>query len=483
MPNSCRPRCPVPNDAANHPIRRARKPFPITLFCFAALLAAASAPALAQMLARPGWNGNGLDASPWWERAVFYRIDSPADARDIASRLDALRSLGVDALILPAPELPPAGSNGAMPNLDDLDNLLRQAGSHSIRVLLTLHAPNVKTDLSGLARFWLSRGVAGLYVATPPGTTAEQTQTLVETVRKSASGALGRRIVLTDLDLAPPDRGDVHQPARNAAPARTSRASGPAVAQLQIDSRLGRLPALDAATLRPLLVQAIAQPDLLLDTHPDTPPEVHLPNPAVAVSGTHPPLAEAMAAIALITHPAALIDSSANLVLESSLDQSAAPAPSEQPAKPTPPPVPLPPGTYLPYVPYVPPPPKPSPEVAPKPKSADPLTTWYRQLAVLHHDNAVVRSGSKIFLDFDAQNALVWVNRPASPSPLNPPVVVVCNLSSSPLQLSLTAAIKQLNLRGFFLRPLLRSYDAMGAQPLDNITLPPFGVYIGELRF
>jgi hypothetical protein len=48
--------------------------------------------------------------------------------------------------------------------------------------------------------------------------------------------------------------------------------------------------------------------------------------------------------------------------------------------------------------------------------------------------------------------------------------------------LSLTAAIKQLNLRGFFLRPLLRSYDAMGAQPLDNVTLPPFGVYIGELR-
>jgi glycosidase len=150
------------------------------------------------MLARPGWNGNGLDTSPWWERAVFYRIDSPADARDIASRLDALRSLGVDALILPAPELPPAGSNGAMPNLDDLDNLLRQASSHNIRVLLTLHAANAKADLSGLARFWLSRGVAGLYVATPPGTTPEQTQALVETVRKSASGALGRRVVLTD---------------------------------------------------------------------------------------------------------------------------------------------------------------------------------------------------------------------------------------------------------------------------------------------
>ena len=473
MPSSCRPRCPGANNVANHSARRERKPFSSTLCCFAVFLAAAVVPALGQMLARPGWTGHGLDTSPWWEHAIFYRIDSPVNAKDIASRLDALRSLGVDALILPAPELPPPGSNGAMPNLDDLDNLLRQASSHDIRVLLTLHAANANADLSGLARFWLSRGVAGLYIATPPGTTPEQTQALVETVRKSASGALGRRVVLTDFDLAPPDDRDVHPPARSAALARTSRVSGPAVAQLQIDSRLGRLPGLDAASLRPLLVQAIAQPDLLLDPYPDT---------GVASSGTHRPLAEAMAAIALITHPAALIDSSANLVLEPSLDQPAAPAISEQPATPTPPPAPLPPGVYQPYVPYVPPPPKPRPAVAPKPKPADPLTNWYRQLAVLHHDNAAVRSGSKIFLDFDAQNALVWVNRPASSSPLNPPVIVVCNLSSSPLQLSLADAIKKLNLRGFFLRPLLRSFDAMGAQPLDNITLPPFGVYIGELR-
>ncbi len=472
MPNSS-PQ-PVSHDVATLLTRRARKPLSIAL-CLAAVLAAA-APSFAQMLAPPGWKGAGLDTGPWWQRAIFYRIDSPAaqtssvDFKDIAGRLDSLRALGVDALILPAPELPPPGSNGAMPNLDDLGNLLRQASAHSIRVVLTLHAANGKADLSGLARFWLSRGVAGLEIATPPGTSPEDTQALVQTVRKSASGALGQRIILSDLDLAPPESTrDAHPSTSNATSARALRNSASSAAQLQIDSRLNRLPVLDAATLRPLLVQTIAQPNLLLDIRPDA----------------HSQLADAIAAVTLITHPAALIDSGANLVLEPSPDQPATPALPEQTAKPasTPTPAPLPPGTYGSYVPFVPPPPKPRPAVAPKPKPADPLTNWYRQLSVLHHDNAVVRTGSKIFLDFDAQSALVWVNRPASPSLLNPPVVVLCNLSASPLQLSLTDAIKKLNLRGFFLRPLLRSYEAMGAQPVDSVTLPPYGVYIGELRF
>src|ERR1019366_8888282 len=115
---------------------------------------------------------------------------------------------------------------------------------------------------------------------------------------------------------------------------------------LQIDSRLSRLAALDAASIRPLLVQTIGHPNLLLDLRPNASP------------GAPPQLAEAIAAITLITHPAALIDSGANLVLEPTPDQPATPATPEEPAKPTPPPTPLPPGVYQPYVPYPPPPPK-----------------------------------------------------------------------------------------------------------------------------
>jgi hypothetical protein len=135
-------------------------------------------------------------------------------------------------------------------------------------------------------------------------------------------------------------------------------------------------------------------------------------------------------------------------------------------------------------VPYV-PPAKPHPAVAatPRPAPTDPLTKWYQQLADLRATNGVLRTGTKTLLDFDAQNTLVWVSRPAKESITARPIVVACNLSSSPVQLSLTAAMKSLNLRGFFLRTLLRTDQAMGAQDLNSVSVPPCSVYIGELRF
>jgi hypothetical protein len=425
----------------------------------ACLLLLAASTASAQMMARPGFVGSGLRPSPWWQRAVFYQIAAPADSFDfkaISSRLDSLHSLGVDALILPAPALPAPGTNSSMPNFDDLDQLLRQASAHGIRILLTIHATSATADadLSGIARFWLSRGVAGLYLAAAPGTSPENAQATVQNLRKLASTVAGQRIVISDLNAAnvaqsPPSRTS-----------RTSLTSDASTAQLQIDSRADRLPTLDATNLRPLLAET--RQNLLL--------ELHAPSA----------LADAIAAIALIAHPSALIDSSANLVLEPTSDPT---EPAEQPAQPAPaaPPAPPPPGTYLPYVPYA-PPRRPRPAAAAKPAPIDPLTSWYRQLVALNHDNAVLRSGSKTLLDFDAQNALVWVSRPAANARLAAPVVVVCNLSPAPLQLSLGAAMKGLNLHGFFLRTLLRTDKALGAQDIDAVTVPPFGVYIGELH-
>ena len=405
------------------------------------------------MMARPGHIGSGLSNEPWWKHAVFYQVEAGnanTDFKAIAIRLDAFKSLGVDALLLPAPDLPAPGTNAAMPNFDDLDELLRRASAHGIRVLLTIHAPSATADLSGVARFWLSRGVAGLYIAAAPGTSTEDEQATVDKVRKLASTIAGQRIILSGLDtaaVAPPQRG------------RTSKTATPSM--LQIDTRADHLAALDATSLRPLLAET--QPNLLLD----------LRTPA-------PALANAVATVAVLAHPSALIDSTANLVLEPT-PESAQPI-DDRPAKPAPaPPPPSPPGTYLPYVPYV-PPPKPHVAVAPKPKPLDPLTLWYQQLLALNHDNAVLRAGSKTLLDFDAQNTLVWVIRPPAGSVRTPPVVVAVNLSASPVQLSLADAVKKLSLRGFYLRTLLRSDRGMGAQDIQAVTLPAFGVYIGELR-
>lgn len=413
----------------------------------------------AQILVRPGYKDTSLKSALWWKNAIFYNISAdPIDCKAIAVRLDALRALNVDALILSAPALPAPGSNGPMPNLDDFDDLLRQASAHGIRVLLTIQATDNAADLSGLARFWLNRGVAGLHIATTAG---EDKQAIVQSVRKLASNVVGQRIIISDADLAPPDAANqTHRATASRAPTLVS--------QLQIDKSASSFPTVAAASLRPLLTQAIAQPNLIVDLR-------------VPGSGDkHPPLAEAIATIELMTQPAALIDSSANLVLEPTPEHREA---VEQPAKPAPPTPPqAPPGTYLPYAPYV-PPAKPQVAVAPKAIPPDPLTTWYKQLSALHHDNGVLRAGNKTFLDFDAQNALVWVAKPAKNAPrLTAPVVVICNLSASPLQLSLADAMKKLDLHGFYLRTLLRTDTAMGAQDIDAVTLPPFGVYIGELH-
>jgi hypothetical protein len=449
MQNFCRP--PAPRNPMLKSFPRLR----LIALCAAAAIALTSAPA--QTLAHPGWVGNGLSSAAWWQRAIFYRVSStadPVDLKAITVRLDALRALGVDALLLPAPELPPPGSL-QMPNLDAFDELLRQAGAHDIRVLLTLRPPSGTADFSGLARFWLNRGIAGLYVPTAAGVSPEAAQAQVQALKKLVSNSPGQRIILADSDLDP-------RPNAKAAPRHTNSDS-----QLQIDPRLNRLASLDAASLRPLLAQTIDQPNLLLDLRP--------PNSTSA----HPQLAQISGVIGLLTHPVGLIDSAANLVLEPTVQETEIASQSEQPTRPAP--KPLPPGTYEPYVPYV-PPPRPRKPAATKSVPTDPLTIWYEKLTELHHANVVIRLGTKTFLDFDAQNALVWVNRPAKPSPTTPPVVVICNLSTSPVQLSLTEAIKKLNLTGWFLRTLLRSDDTMGGQNLDSVKVPAYGVYIGELR-
>jgi len=402
------------------------------------LLLAAALPSCAQTLARPGQPGSGLNADLWWRQAVFYRFsDTPADYKSIAAQLDAMHSLGVDALLVPMPAMPDPQAPG--PALDDFDELIHQAAQRGIRVLVTFTAPSVTADLAPTARFWLSRGVAGFHLITPPTVSPQDTLSIVQALRKITNSVVGQRIVLSSFNPgatpAPLSSSASHPSSRGTSTPRANRSGDSLSAQLQIDARMSQLNLPDAAGLRPLLAQSLATPNLLLDFHPPaTPPSSSDPLPA---------LARATAAILLTTHSAALIDA------DLGLEQPPASAPdTTTPALPQPP----------------------------------TLADWYSKLSALHHGNPTMRYGSVTPLNFDTQNALVWVIRPASNSALAPPVVVACNLSSSPLQLSLASAIHSLNLRGSYLLTLLRSDKAMGAQDLNSVTLPPFAVYIGELH-
>jgi hypothetical protein len=459
----------------------------------AAMVAGAGGAALSQTLARPGLVGSGLSTDAWWQHAIFYEVELgrgdvspglPTDFKSIAATLDSLRSLGVDALLVPAPHTPAHSVTGSLaaitpnagpdPVLDDFDDLIHQSSRRGMRVLLNLPVPSDGTDVTGIARFWLSRGVAGFHVVAPSGTAPQTAQTVVQTLRKVTAGVVGQRIVLSDFDpsIAAASAG---APSRGAPARRTDRLPDPVIGQLRIDARISHVGTLDAATLRPLLGQTSAQPTLLLEFHSFAGPGGSRDSAAA--------LAKAMAAVVLTIHPSALVDSSVGLVLEKSAEGQvggavppiAVAAPPSQPA--------VPPGTYVPYVPAA-----PAQPVAAAPKAAvpaapaDPLTAWYQELATLHHANAALRFGSATLLNFDAQNALVWVVRPATASALTPPVVVACNLSGSPVTLGIGAAIKGMGLRGDYLRTLLRSDKAMGPQDLDAVVLPAYGVYVGELR-
>jgi len=86
-------------------------------------------------------------------------------------------------------------------------------------------------------------------------------------------------------------------------------------------------------------------------------------------------------------------------------------------------------------------------------------------------------------LDHDKQDALVWLRKPQNPSPEHPAVVVACNFSAQPVTLSLKADMQKNQVRGQFLRSVARTDHGMGPMNLDAVALPPFGVFIGEVRY
>lgn len=433
----------------------------------------------AQMLAHPNWAGNGMSTTAWWEHAVIYRVDSAGSGKPSASdlkylleRINALRSLGVDAVLVPAPAIPEQHGSGATAQdssaLDELDDLVRAASSRGVRILLTLQ-PGQDQDLSAIARFWLNHGIAGFDLVAPAGATPEQNQASLELLRRVAAGAVGQRIVLSEVQAAPESQASSGTTQHRSA-ARQAHSSDLAPA-LRIERAPAQLQGITAASLRSMLQATSGNPNLI----------VELPDPRSAPGDSAPKQADVLAAIALTTHPAALISSDVHLVLPAASDQQATDAASEEPATaPKAPPQP-PPGVYLPFKPYV-PPSKNHPGSASDAQPSDPLTAWYQQLSALHHGEPAVRSGEPQYLDFDQQNAVVWVERAEKVSNLTPPVVVACNLSGSPVTLSLRSQLESLGLRGNYLRTLLRSDNAMGPQDLGSVIIPAHGVYVGELR-
>lgn len=399
--------------------------------------------ASAQMLARPGWAGFGQKSEAWWKHSIIYEVDphgfSPEGLKGVAQRLDYIHSLGADAILLThiAPDAThPQSLDPAIGTLDDLDTLSREASSRNMRILLDLGTPPAGTDLNSLARLWLNRGLAGFRIADPQQ--ADQ-------LRKITGSYIGERIVIGDLD---PSANGRQQP------------------QLLLDPSLTKLAQFNAATLRPA-IEAIQSNSgaLLLATDG---PDITRSAARFGDSQHNLDIAKVLAAVLLTNRASSLLYFGQEIGLASSAMQWGtpvipAPAHTRKPLHPAPANDPI--------------------SVAAQEANKASLLSWYRQLSALHHSNQTLSSAPSVMLNYDAQNVLAWVRRPEGASLRDPAVVFVCNLTAQPVHLSLKDDMQKLHLKGSFLRTVLRSDSGMGPMSLDSMTIPPFTVYIGQLRY
>jgi glycosidase len=419
------------------PITRTKALLALCLACIVTLSASA------QMLARPGWAGFGQKSDAWWKHSIIYEVDphgfSPEGLHGIAQRLDYIRSLGADAILLTHIEpdaTHPQSLDPAIGTLDDLDTLSREASTRNMRILLDLGTPPAGTDLNSLARLWLNRGLAGFRIADPQQ--ADQ-------LRKITGSYIGERVVIGDLDPA---------------------ANGHQQPQLLLDPSLTKLNQFTAATLRPA-IEAIQSNSGALLVATDGPDLAR--SAARFGDGQHNlEIARVLAAVLLTNHASSLLYYGQEIGLASSAMQWGTPviptpAHARKPLHPAPANDPI--------------------SVAAQETNNSSLLSWYRQLSALHHSNQTLSSAPSVMLNHDAQNVLAWVRKPEGASLRDPAVIVVCNLTAQSVHLSLKDDMQKLHLRGNFLRTILRSDNGMGPMSLDSITIPPFTVYIGQLRY
>jgi hypothetical protein len=415
-----------------------------------------------QTLARPGWVGSGMTLEAWWNHAVIYEVDphnfaaadgkTIGDLRGLTAHLEYIRSLGVDAVTLtrfsPVPSAqqdPVARYQSVDPllgTIDDLDDLIRETSRDSMRLIIELD-PQQLVDpaaLTTVARFWLNRGVGGIALrAIPPVPDPPQRAAQVSALRTLVKGFAGHRILIDEVLPGQP------------------RTEG---GDLTLDSTLAGLPTLDPVAVRTAIqtLEAASKGGTTLAA---------TDGPALARGASRygdPAAAKVLATLLLSTRANAQLYFGQEIGLTSQDSLMPWGVPPDPAAKhPAPPPT--------------------GPEVAAEEADSDSLLNWYRHLIDLHHGNATLRSGTINLLNHDDQHTLVWISQRGAASFKNPPIVVLCNLSSKPVTLSLTDDMKGLHLRGNFLRPVLRSDNGMGGMSLDKITLKPFGVYIGELLF
>lgn len=396
-----------------------------------------------QTLARPGWVGSGMTVERWWTHAVLCEMKPDSLAAGsatgsaagggsalhrLASRLDDLQTLGVDAVLLRGLEADV--QNGAIEvrkvagakvqiderygTMEEFDEFVTDAVRHGMRVLVGLGRGARGTELTEDARFWLNHGATGLSLASDDA--AE-----IRAIRGVLRGYVGERVLIgagpasAEMDV-PAERARGRSATRDGTVSGGLRSDEPDLLQIALPSV-----AQGAAAMRSGIERARAMADT----------SASVPLLSAEVSGGE-------SAASRVVATALLGSGGAVLLHVDDLDLAHAESNSTQ----------------------------------------NSIFNWYRQWSGLHRGRAAMRSGNDTLLDHDAEGALVWVRQLRGGSL---PVVAICNVTDKRLRLSLVNDMQKLKLHGSFLRTISRSDGGMGAMPLRQVDLPGFGVYVGEL--
>ncbi len=518
------------------------------------VVALAVRPVIAQTLARPGWAGSGLAAEPWWRNGVIYRVttagfqdsdgDGVGDLRGVANRMDYLQALGVDAVLLDEP----VAAKGVDAQFDDV---ISAASQHHMRVLMTVEdggnsAAQPDSTVVALARMWLTRGAAGIFVKSKQS--AVDAAPLLHKLRALADSFAGNRVLLAETATNPAPSTIRAISMEDATPIVSKVAGGKQAVGAQLVEVPLELANATAKTIRAALngvnnssPQAGTGSGFFLSEQMFSTQALLDPAHAASLDGRR----RAFALVLLASRGAAMVHYGQEIGMlptmapaagKTSLMQWTAlnvtpTAKAEAAVVATAEPAPAPAAKasseeYGTFKPYVPPPKSAAPvasaakpgqtEAAPEvaaidleslpgftsgnlpdalppvdPKSinvahedVDPnsVLNLYRRLAQLHHDNPTLRAGAETLLDYDDLGAVVWVRQPPKGSVTTTAIIAVCNLSGAPLHLSLNAELTKQHVHVGSLRNLLSTQaSATSVQSTDDLTLPPYGVFLGEL--
>ena len=448
------------------------------------------AAAQGQTLAHKNWAGSGLTVTPWWMGAELYTIDPISfqdsdgdgfgDLNGITSRLDYLAGLGVDALVLSPMPLQPAGApfDKAYGTEDDFGRLIEQTTHRRIRVFvdLPLSASRSNAATLGAARFWLTRGVAGLRVVAEPGAaplTAGERAERIRSLRRLCAEFAGQRVLLGDAQGSSAVAYAGTTAHRTTAQHTTRRESAEGV-EMVLERGVGSA-GLHAAALANALSAAersagsATTPVLVTDSANEARSTKRLGD------GSHDiALAKVLAAVLLGSRGAPMLYFGQELGMD-----GASPAPMQWGS----------PNGFTSGVPWVEMGPNAATaSVAAEDKDPDSLLSWYRTLGTLRHSNSALHEGSQQMLETGDQDAVAWVRHARLGEAESPDVLVVANCSARTVSVSLGGQIGAGQSWGGagqgggarMLRTLAATYAADATVSTRAIALPPFGVYVGE---